>query len=171
MTFVENIVTLFYSHSFTPIIDIMHVDGLVIIITRPSSGMLKTPSLIMHIVGSVQNCDISIANALEIPQSCTEPSIVTIQWHITHPQPAGGQCNCCLLSWCHPSTAVVAAWLPLHSTQLEWPWPCLGSPQSLLHLPVDGKQQYIFTNVQLELITLSDVTWCCTQYSNGNGWT
>ena len=48
------------------------------------SHVLTHWGLMIHISGLVQDCSISIANALEILQSCTNPSIyASVNWGIS----------------------------------------------------------------------------------------
>ena len=73
---------------------------------------------LVYIDGLVLDCIISIANALEILQSCTKPSIYT-QGH--HPRSASNKCGCickgiilCMRSangrWCYNVTSSLIGW-------------------------------------------------------------
>ena len=80
----------------------------VMFIARTSSAVYLTPNMVdlmkwLYIDGSVQDCSNSIANALELLQSCTKPSIciLHISFMIQVPNSEGN------LGWWNPHSLAV----------------------------------------------------------------
>ena len=67
----------------------------------------------LHLDGSVQDCSISIANALEIPQFCTNPSICSVLYYYNYYE---NLAPLYLVLWIH-----LAFWAPFqYKDHLSW---------------------------------------------------